>query len=447
MTIAEQTVKHRSVPIKESITKIAKGYPDKLVIFKISASPFWWVRYYTQGRILKKSTKTDDKKKATEFAKKFYEDILLRERNLLPLSANRSFEKCARLLLQEQDDLIKRGERNPKLNLNDKQKIDKDILPFFGEYNVKDVSYKSLNDFVNTLVERKLKPSSIKVHLVVIHKILSLALREGIVDRLPPMPKVKMVDSPRGWFSTDEYEILKKSARKLAEEEHVIRYHTITDEMYLLILFMVNTFLRPSDIKNLKNRNIQIVKGEHNYLRIQTDSSKTTNNAVVSMEAAVGIYKDLLKHHKSLDRKTGVEDYVFFPHLPNREFALQTMRRQFDEILSACNLKKSATGEPRTLYSLRHTAIMFRLTLGDHIDLLSLARNARTSVEMIERFYARPLQAEMNVGKIQSMRPTKTPAPAKKSSKTAREKKTATDKSPTSSRAKKSGARKTIKTT
>ena len=91
MSITELTDKHRSVPIKESITKIAKGYPDKLVIFKISASPFWWVRYYTQGRILKKSTKTDDKKKATEFAKRFYEDILLRERNLLPLSANRSF--------------------------------------------------------------------------------------------------------------------------------------------------------------------------------------------------------------------------------------------------------------------------------------------------------------------------------------------------------------------
>ena len=49
---------------------------------------------------------------------------------------------------------------------------------------------------------------------------------------------------------------------------------------------------------------------------------------------------------------------------------------------------------------------MFRLTMGESIDLLTLARNARTSVEMIDRFYAKPLQAEMNVGKLQSMRPT-----------------------------------------
>jgi hypothetical protein len=50
---------------------------------------------------------------------------------------------------------------------------------------------------------------------------------------------------------------------------------------------------------------------------------------------------------------------------------------------------------------------MLRLTLGEQVDLLTLARNARTSVEMIERFYARPLQSEMNVDKIQSMRKKK----------------------------------------
>jgi hypothetical protein len=47
--------------------------------------------------------------------------------------------------------------------------------------------------------------------------------------------------------------------------------------------------------------------------------------------------------------------------------------------------------------------------MGESIDLLTLARNARTSVGMIERFYAKPLEGEMNVDKIQSMRSNKTP--------------------------------------
>jgi len=34
-----------------------------------------------------------------------------------------------------------------------------------------------------------------------------------------------------------------------------------------------------------------------------------------------------------------------------------------------------------------------------------LARNARTSVEMIDRFYAKPLTGEMNVAMLQSRRP------------------------------------------
>jgi hypothetical protein len=125
------------------------------------------------------------------------------------------------------------------------------------------------------------------------------------------------------------------------------------------------------------------------------------------MKDAVGIYNDLVKFQISKERGIKKEDFVFFPHIPNREFALQTMRRQFDHILDVADLKNTSTGEPRTLYSCRHSAIMFRLTMGESIDLLTLARNARTSVSMIERFYAKPLQGEMNIDKIQSMKRSK----------------------------------------
>jgi hypothetical protein len=39
--------------------------------------------------------------------------------------------------------------------------------------------------------------------------------------------------------------------------------------------------------------------------------------------------------------------------------------------------------------------------------MLTLARNARTSVQMIERFYASTLDGEMNVSMIQSRRSKK----------------------------------------
>ena len=410
MNTTTVTDRHRSVPIPESITRIGKGYPDKLCIFQLPASSYWWVRYWTQNKMVKRSTKTANKREAIAFAKQFYEEILLRERNLLPITKSPTFQKVSDLLIEEQKALIERGERNEKLNVNDEQKLKKDLLPFFKDFHVRDITFKHINDYVKTLADRKLKPATIKVHLNLIHKILILASREGLLDRLPVMPKVKTVDSPRGWFNEDEYELLKKKASEIAfskEEVHLVRKEPITYEMVHVIWFMTASFLRPSDMKMLRHRNIQIVREPALYLRITTDTSKTVNRPVVTMENAVSIYEALLEDHKKHGKSVGPEDFVFFPEITKdkgRWKAMDRMGRQFDYIVKAAELKKSPSGEERTIYSLRHTAIMFRLTKGENIDLLTLARNARTSVEMIERFYARHLNAEMNIDKIQSMR-------------------------------------------
>ena len=42
--------RHRSVPLQDTMTRIP-GYPRKLVIFKIPASSYWWVRYYASARV------------------------------------------------------------------------------------------------------------------------------------------------------------------------------------------------------------------------------------------------------------------------------------------------------------------------------------------------------------------------------------------------------------
>ena len=97
-------------------------------------------------------------------------------------------------------------------------------------------------------------------------------------------------------------------------------------------------------------------------------------------------------------------DYVFMPQAKSRDNALKSLARQFDIVLDATGLKVSNLGEPRSLYSLRHSSIMFRLMFGRTVDTLTLARNARTSPEMIDRFYAAPLQGEMNIGELQSKR-------------------------------------------
>jgi hypothetical protein len=62
--------------------------------------------------------------------------------------------------------------------------------------------------------------------------------------------------------------------------------------------------------------------------------------------------------------------------------------------------ERPVTGKGHTIYSLRHTAICMRLILSQgQVNIFNLAKNAGTSVDQIERFYARnlPLSREMAI--------------------------------------------------
>ena len=67
-------------------------------------------------------------------------------------------------------------------------------------------------------------------------------------------------------------------------------------------------------------------------------------------------------------------------------------------ILDELQMKKDREGNARTAYSLRHTYICFRLLEGANI--YQLAKNCRTSVEMIEKHYAAHLKNVVDASAI-----------------------------------------------
>jgi hypothetical protein len=68
------------------------------------------------------------------------------------------------------------------------------------------------------------------------------------------------------------------------------------------------------------------------------------------------------------------------------------------------SLRHTAYGIRHTAYGIRHTAIIYRLLFGGDINLLSLARNARKSVTMIERFYASQLEDNLVTNELHQRR-------------------------------------------
>jgi len=68
-------------------------------------------------------------------------------------------------------------------------------------------------------------------------------------------------------------------------------------------------------------------------------------------------------------------------------------------------LRIDREGQPRTAYSLRHTYICLRLMEG--ADIYQIAKNCRTSVEMIEKYYASHIKTSLDAVAINVMRPKK----------------------------------------
>ena len=113
------------------------------------------------------------------------------------------------------------------------------------------------------------------------------------------------------------------------------------------------------------------------------------------MSDAVSAYERLRKRYPDV----GGEDYLFLPNYANRATAARVFARQFNDLLDETGLKHDPVTETeRSVYCLRHTAICMRMIPSQgKVNIFNLAKNAGTSVEQIERFYAKhlPLSREM----------------------------------------------------
>ena len=343
---------------------------------------------------------------------------------LITHESNELIKLALEFLAQEEIALL-RGETTKRSLLMLKSRLHKHVLPWFLKFTVTEINYRTIVEFVEHLKVQNLASGTILQYVNALRKLMKFALMRGLIQTLPSFPSIKNNSNSRGGFTISEYKRLVSAAKRMALTDWYSELsstegtnwrckaggifrsnHYVIPEMALLIRFMVNTFVRPVDIKLIKHEHIQIIRGQNTYLSLTLPESKKHKTQIISMPIAVDIYERL----KAISSKSGYglfSDYVFLPEIKDREDAIYLISRDFRKILIETGLRYGRHGQGRSLYSLRHTAITNRLLYGQGIDLLTLARNARTSVEMIERFYASELSAEMNVDMLHSRRTQK----------------------------------------
>lgn len=340
-------------------------------------------------------------------------------------------------LFEAEYEIITEGERSPAWVKSHKARLRLHLRPFFGKKGISEVSSGDIQNYRlhrakqfgrlpargedGEFVKPPKPPSRSTLHdeIGTLSLVLQTAMRHGKLTGMPmlspPYKRQKKV-THRPWFNNDEYKQLYKAtgdAAKNAPEAHRWNYEQLHDQ----VLFMGNTGLRPDEVKRLEHRDVTIVLDadtKQEILEIEV-RGKTGYGPCKSMPGAVEPYRRLLARAKpvKLGRKVERERRA------KRGQPLQPVAREyptpkdrlfpsnhtdlFNDILIAQGLKEDREGKPRVLYSLRHTYICLRLL--DRADIYQLAKNCRTSVEMIEKNYAIHLKHMIDAGAINRRRP------------------------------------------
>jgi integrase len=332
-----------------------------------------------------------------------------------PRPGVKSFRQVAAVFVRE-FEVMTAGERNAAYVAQKGQIVERVLNPFFGDTDIRDVSAGMISEYRMHRLEPPAEPAkggppehvwragkyvrkprrrwvrparnTLHIEIVCLRQVLKTAARHGWIESLPDMStpyKKSGKVGHRAWFSPEEYKQLYIATRERMRHPKKERWRPECEKLHDWVLFMVNTGLRPDEAKRLEDRDIAVVSdaatGER-ILEIEVRGKRGVGYCK-SMPGAVTPY---LRHRK----RVGLA--------PTDRVWGEVQRELFNAVLTELDLKTDRDGKSRTAYSLRHTYICLRLLEG--ADIYQVAKNCRTSVEMIEKHYAIHLKDTLDAAAI-----------------------------------------------
>ncbi|UTP40894.1 site-specific integrase [Phenylobacterium sp. LH3H17] len=403
----------------------------KVHVYRRANSRFWQCATYLSGYNHRVSTKHENLHLAQAFARDWYMDLYAEDRlrrrgaaaeagggedavvgaKVSPPSrvSGPTFRQAAEVFLAE-FPVMTLGERNEKYVDGKALQLRVHLLPFFGDKPIKRVTAGLIQEYrVHRMTSRldrdgkPMRPSRSTLHkeIVVLRQVLKTANRKGWIEALPDMSTPYMTSGKvthRAWFSPEEYKLLYEATRARAKSPKSERWRGECETFHDYVLFMVNTGLRPDEASRLQFRDVSVVVDEATGQRIL--------EIEVRGKRGVGYCKSMtgavLPFQRVMKRNAGQPTDLVFGRV---------QRELLNAVLGELGLKHDRDGALRTAYSLRHTYICMRLMEG--ADIYQIAKNCRTSVEMIERFYAAHIKNRLDAAAINVRKPKPAKRPAR----------------------------------
>ncbi|WP_423793547.1 tyrosine-type recombinase/integrase [Hyphococcus luteus] len=383
----------------------------KVYVYRRGDSRYWQCSTFLDGRNWRTSTKEDSLSRAKDFAEDWY--LGLRGKKVMgQLKHEKTFKQAAAKFLEEYE-VITLGERSPVYIDNTKRRLRNYLIPYFGDKGLSEITAGMVQEYrvfrqKNSVPRYNRKDddgnpknygpparSTLHQEIFTLRQVLKTAMRHGWLTHLPDLStpyKTSGKIKRRAWFSPEEYKQLYEATRRRIKNPPKPRWKHNCEQLHDFVLFMANTGLRPDEALSLQYRDVTIVEDEdteETILEIEVRGKRGVGYCK-SMTGAVRPFQRLVERNKPKPMD------LLFPVFP---------RQLFNNILEEEGLKIDREGQRRTAYSLRHTYICLRLMEG--ADIYQIAKNCRTSVEMIETYYASHIKTSLDTAAINVRRPRK----------------------------------------
>ena len=409
----------------------------KVQLYRRGDSGYWWCAASLGGKQRRASTKEENLALAKTLAEDWYLELRGKSRAGL-LKTEKTFQQAADQFTKEYG-IITEGQRSERWVEGHKIRLRLHLVPFFGAFVVSEITAGKVQEYRvhratvpptggkqpvrmtkgATPVYKAPSRSTLHDEVVTLRLVLKTAIRHGWLDHLPDLSppyrtQGKVVHRP--WFSPDEYKQLYQATREYARTARA-DHRWEAEQLHDYVLFLGNTGLRPDEAgqprtsrrisRRRRRRRNSAYRGarqarcrllqEHAGCRaaLRALAQPPEARALANPAARVGTGAKTSAHPRQpphSNTRIPPMDRVF----PGNHI------KMFNNLLTRTKLKLDRDGKPRTAYSLRHTYICMRLMEG--ADIYQIAKNCRTSVEMIERFYAAHIKSTLDAAAINTLK-------------------------------------------
>ena len=389
------------VPTQKPTPNTHRLREGELILYKRDRSDVWQARFKLFDRKWHSiSTKHHNLEFASRAACEIYDEARFRERMGISYT-RRKFDAIAKETLKELQDEIDAGIK-AMTNKDYIRVINKYLLPFFGKRFIENIKAEHMREYEiwrNTLMKRTPLASTLATHSSAYNRIISLAVQRGYISAQVPLAHLSRRGAKgksRPAFSRAELDYLLNFLKEYSLGGH----SALAKEMRLLsrdyIELLISTGMRSGkESLNIYWKHIEWYvdhKTEKRYLRIWV-SGKTGARYLIAKHYAEAALQRLANREKVFAGLTLDEVLRKKYNIPLFRLSDGTQPKSFHTtfiwLMKASGLlKDTATGQNRTLYSLRHTYATMALIEGN-MDVHTLAKQMGTSVGMLERHYSK----------------------------------------------------------